>query len=351
MFGKVKEKLKWLFAPYERNRALYEHNLRYFFWEATLRCNLNCVHCGNTCHVKERSVRLSDNDVKAIFKDIAERYDSREITVAVLGGEPLMRRNLFSIMQTISNLRFSWGMSTNGTLVTKSVVRDCVKTGIKSVMLGVDGNEESHSLLSRNPQAFSKAIYAIKDFREAGVSVEVKTLVCPQTLPNLQYLYALLKTMNVAYWRLNLAKPTMDKSLLLNKDEFILLFNFVKSLDKTSLPLTEISEEGFFGYEIEKDIRSSNSYCAAGISMGGVLVDGSISACPCLGEEYIEGNISRISFTDAWEMRFEKFRNRTWLKTGECASCKLWKKCLGSSICYRNEKKEPIICYYKMLNK
>ncbi len=26
------------------------HELKYFFWECILRCNLNCLHCGSDCH-------------------------------------------------------------------------------------------------------------------------------------------------------------------------------------------------------------------------------------------------------------------------------------------------------------
>ena len=40
----------------ELNRAtlqdrIEEHELHQLFWECTLRCNLNCVHCGSDCRM------------------------------------------------------------------------------------------------------------------------------------------------------------------------------------------------------------------------------------------------------------------------------------------------------------
>ena len=37
-----------IFALYKKS-VTREHELTYLFWECTLRCNLNCRHCGSDC--------------------------------------------------------------------------------------------------------------------------------------------------------------------------------------------------------------------------------------------------------------------------------------------------------------
>lgn len=44
-----------VFRKYRKN-AITLHQLDYIFWECTLRCNLNCLHCGSDC-TKEMSVK------------------------------------------------------------------------------------------------------------------------------------------------------------------------------------------------------------------------------------------------------------------------------------------------------
>lgn len=39
---------KLVFLLY-RKAQVERHELDYLFWECTLRCNLNCLHCGSDC--------------------------------------------------------------------------------------------------------------------------------------------------------------------------------------------------------------------------------------------------------------------------------------------------------------
>ena len=41
--------LRYLLFKAYRNSAIKKHRLNYLFWETTLRCNLNCLHCGSDC--------------------------------------------------------------------------------------------------------------------------------------------------------------------------------------------------------------------------------------------------------------------------------------------------------------
>ena len=72
--------------------------------------------------------------------------------------------------------------------------------------------------------------------------------------------------------------------------------------------------------------------CAAGVSVASIRVDGAISGCTSIRANFNQGNIYRDKFWDVWQNRFEPFRNREWARCGECASCKMFRYCLGGGM-------------------
>jgi MoaA/NifB/PqqE/SkfB family radical SAM enzyme len=68
------------------------HELKYFFWECTLRCNINCLHCGSDCH-KESSIKdMPINDFLKVTEQIAKVQNPNKTMIVLTGGEPLMRK-------------------------------------------------------------------------------------------------------------------------------------------------------------------------------------------------------------------------------------------------------------------
>ena len=86
------------------------NELRTLFWEATLNCNAGCPFCGSRCG-ESRSPDLDGDAVIRAFERIAAAYDPSEIMVNVTGGEPLLRKDLFPVMERIHGLGFPWGWS------------------------------------------------------------------------------------------------------------------------------------------------------------------------------------------------------------------------------------------------
>ena len=81
--------------------------------------------------------------------------------------------------------------------------------------------------------------------------------------------------------------------------------------------------------------------------IGSILVDGSISACPNIDRRFAQGNIYHDNFLDVWENRFQRFRDRSWMKTGPCASCEVYKNCLGGAMhLHRKDADEILMCHY-----
>lgn len=75
----------------------------------------------------------------------------------------------------------------------------------------------------------------------------------------------------------------------------------------------------------EAEVRDTFFACRAGISVGSVLIDGAISACPSIRADYHQGNIYENDFMEVWNHRFKPYRDREWMKKDECADCKYFR--------------------------
>ncbi len=94
-------------------------------------------------------------------------------------------------------------------------------------------------------------------------------------------------------------------------------------------------------------VRDTPFFCRAGVNIGSVLVDGSISACPSLRSDYIQGNIYSDDFFSVWDDRFTVMRDRSWARTDDCKDCRWWRYCRGNGLHLRDEKSGKLLfCNY-----
>jgi MoaA/NifB/PqqE/SkfB family radical SAM enzyme len=74
------------------------------------------------------------------WKDIILQLKEEGITgVVFTGGEPTLRKDLLEIVEFASHLGFRMGLNTNGTLLSKDLMRDLLNLGISRVTVSVDG--------------------------------------------------------------------------------------------------------------------------------------------------------------------------------------------------------------------
>ncbi len=339
--------------------ASAEHRLRYLFWESTLSCNLNCRHCGSDCSsIRDTRLDLTTDEIIEGFESIATRYDPKGIMIAITGGEPLLRKDLFTVTERISALGFPWGMVTNGFAMTKEMVKECRRTGMRTITVSIDGLKDDHNWLRRNKDSFDRAIGAVRSLGDEAFlsNLQIATTVSRKVIDKLPDIYDFIGTEHIDEWRLITLFPggraRNDEDLLLRVGDYRKLYAFVRDARKNSPPImVTLDEEGYLGCDFEKEVRDSFYDCPAGIEVGGILANGDISACPSISRKLVQGNIRTGSFADCWENKFQPFRDRRWMKQGICESCSQWWICRGNSIHLWNfDKNEPDVCHFSYLN-
>jgi radical SAM protein with 4Fe4S-binding SPASM domain len=134
----------------------------------------------------------------------------------------------------------------------------------------------------------------------------------------------------------------------LTPEHFRGIMEFIKKTRKEGNIMASYGCEGFLG-NYESEVRNGFFFCHAGISVGSVLVDGSISACASIRPDYHQGNIYKDDFMDVWENKFQKYRDHSWMHTDDCASCRFWRYCQGNGMHLRDAEGKLLFCQLKKL--
>lgn len=341
----------------ERQRE--KHPLTYLFWECTLRCNLVCRHCGSSCGPQQiNKDELTTDEIKNVFNSIAEDFNPKQIMIAVTGGEPLLRKDIFEVMKYVYSLGFSWGMVTNGTLITSEIINQMKEAGMSTISVSVDGLEKSHNWLRYN-NSFKKTVRGLELLitSKCFKIIEVITCVHQRNLNELEKIYQFLIELRIDKWRLFTITPVgrakNNPELSLNCQQFRYLLEFIKSKRREKKKLKpSFCDEGFLGTEYEGEVRDQLFHCWAGINVGSILYNGEIAACPILPREYVrQGNVRRDRFSKIWNTKYQIFRDRNWRKQNECKNCLWWEFCEGNSLHLWDFKRNKLmLCNFNLIN-
>lgn len=332
-----------------------QHELRYLFWECTLRCNFYCKHCGSDCLQDSLLPDMPLSDFLGVLdREIIHLQDPRKVLIVLTGGEPTLRLDLLECGRSFQERGFAWGMVTNGWTFEENLWNKWVGAGLRSLTVSFDGIEEVHDQFRSHKGAYKKALQALQwAATRPELTFDAMTTLTPQSLPQLPLIRDTLISSGIKRWRLDRVFPKgralQHPELFLSNEQYAEMLCFIRQTRLKGSIRVDSGCDGFFG-EWEGHIRHAPFFCRAGINVGSVLADGSISACPSLRADYIQGNIYQNSFRDIWDNKFQIMRDRRWAKTGECSDCKHWKFCNGNGLHLRDEKSGKLAyCHLQQL--
>lgn len=350
-------KQKIILSLFQEHKAMQAklHKLTYLFWECTLRCNFNCVHCGSDCSKQTVVPDMPKEDFLKVLSDIQPHVDPNKTMIVLTGGEPLLRKDLEECGQAMYNMGYPWGFVTNGWGLTEKRLQSLLNAGLRSVTVSLDGYEEkTHDWFRGKEGSWLRALNAISRVASTPDLVyDVVTCVNKKNIADLPKLRDLLISLGVARWRLFTIFPkgrAKDNPFLkLTSEELIQLMEFISDTRREGKIKASYGCEGYLA-DYEMKVRDTPFFCQAGIHIGSVLVNGDISACPNLRGDYVQGNIYKDDFLTVWNTRYQIMRDRSWTKTGKCAACKSYKFCQGNGLHLRDEKTGELLhCHLEMM--
>lgn len=329
------------------------HELNYLFWECTTRCNLHCIHCGSDCQHDSAHPDMPLDDFMKALDTIPATHRPKGFTVVLTGGEPLLRPDIAQIGLEIRRRGFGWSMVSNGYHYTPDTHRVLMGAGMGALTISLDGLEATHNWMRNNLHSFERAVQAITlAAREPRLHFDVVTCVNKRNITELEALYDFLSKIGVKDWRLftiiPIGRAAGQPELFLDPSEIKRMMDFIVAKRHPQRPGLRVQYccEGYMG-PYEGKIRPSYYFCHAGINIAGVLIDGSINACPNIDRSFSQGSIYKDNFWDVWMERFLPFRERkTWTHKGICAHCRHYRNCLGNGMhTWHGNMEGPLVCH------
>jgi radical SAM protein with 4Fe4S-binding SPASM domain len=315
-------------------------------WDATKRCNLNCIHCSS----QDRGLsELSLGQIKDILDELASIGVRR---FQITGGEPLLRSDLCEILEYAAAKRISTSLATNGFLLDKARAEKLVSAGISSIQVSLHGPASVHNAIAQHRASFTRAVDSLRILRAIhGITVGVATTVMPLNLASLNELKALLLPLKIDYWSISSVLPAGKANdlpdLYLNPSQFRLLLEFIKNSRRHVS--VEYAENFPYLGKYDRYVRRGPRMCPAGVLSCCIGVDGHVKGCPDQADSdiYREGDLITQRFSDIWQQGFQRYRQWQALETDiRCKTCTDREKCHGGCVIMREKR---IHCYQDYL--
>lgn len=273
--------------------------------EVTTRCNNRCVHCYNA--------GVHDLPLDVAKRCLREMAELGTLFLTVTGGEPMLREDIWEILEDSVRLGFATLLYTNATLIGKAEAGRLKEAGVYHVDTTLLGSSaDTHDRLTRSQGSFEKTIAAIRHIRDAGMSILVKTPLLKENASEAVDIQRFVEGMGVQF---------MSSPLIFSKD------------DGDSGPLAHrLDDPQMKEFFKRGSVRSFLDYnggypCYMGISTLAVRADGEVH--PCISVPMSGGNVKEVSLKKIWadSEKFSYIRgNRDKMILG-CTDCGIKEWC------------------------
>jgi radical SAM protein with 4Fe4S-binding SPASM domain len=304
----------------------------------TERCNLLCRHCYQSAAVSEMTYEEVCGAMTEVKKTVHGWAVDHDIDVSpslhFTGGEPLVRQDLFAVLDYASGCGFSISLMTNGTLIDEAAARRIGEARVTDVQVSLDGTQEAHDSL-RGRGAYGRALDGVRHLVAAGVEANLNVTVTRRNMRQTGELVRVAEELGaggIAFSRLvpsGRGKGLMDEALTRAEtgrfyDELRLHRESSKIAVASRDPLAAIGD-------IEVEVPQTElpvGGCAAGIFGVTITADGTIM--PCRRMDLPIGNIRNNSLRELWVESpvLVALRSRESYHHG-CESCHYWPVCRG----------------------
>ncbi len=136
-------------------------------WNITQACNLRCKHC-----YQNASARPAPDELTLAEKlDVVDQLAAAGTPfLAIAGGEPLVCRDLWAVLEHATRRGIHLSLATNGTLLSPRNVQRLIEAGVKYVEASIDSLEPGeHDEFRGQSGSWARSIEGIRNSVSAGM--------------------------------------------------------------------------------------------------------------------------------------------------------------------------------------
>jgi AdoMet-dependent heme synthase len=300
-------------------------------WNVTRECNMKCSHCYINATEKKLANELTTQEAKKLMDQICKV--SRPLLI-LSGGEPLLRPDIFELIEYGASKGLKMGLGSNGSLIDDCVAAKLKTAGIATVSISLDSHiPAQHDEFRGVAGAWEKAVNACKVLRKNNVLVQVNTALTQQNYNQIDDIMSLAEGIGVENFHLFFLVPTGRGTKLTDispqKYEDMITNTFAK-VAKHKLNVRPSCAPQFMriakgmGLDMRQWIRG----CIAGLYYCRIYPNGDVTPCPYLPIKL--GNVRDKSLKEIWfnSPIFKALREPNSLK-GKCGTCEYRTLCGG----------------------
>ena len=258
--------------------------------DITWRCNERCVHCYLDHDGKGE---MTTEEIKDILRQLA---DCSTFFLSISGGEPLLRRDCFEILEYARALRFNVKLKTNAVMIGPKEAARIRKLGIEQVQISMYSHRpEVHDAITKLPGSLRRTTEAIRHLKANSVKVSVTDVLMKYNNRDVRGVKQLAKELGVNF----VVDPTItpmlsgDRSILslgitqAELEEVMHSEELVGDVDEYCAPPSAVDDDVLEGYS-----------CSAGHSLA--YISPFADVYPCVQFPMPCGSLRKQSFHEIW---------------------------------------------------
>ncbi|MBU7015279.1 MAG: radical SAM protein [Theionarchaea archaeon] len=297
--------------------------------EVTSRCNNLCQFCYNVWDKNHKSHH--DTNMTVILDRL------READVKMLfftGGEPLLRKDIFELIEYARTCKMKTCVVTNGTLLTEEKAQMLHHLNT-SVQVSLHGTEKTHDVLAGVPGAYRKAVKGLQELAEHRVPTNINLALTRLNFKELSHVDEVAQSLkaSLSMTRLVLTGRCADRTLQFNSQNISELMDFLLHCDvkrasiQSPFPLCCLGDEGIPSM-LEIYQKFDVVGCQGGITWCAVSPQGTVRTCGAMGKE--EGDLKKVSLRTIWSTSDFIWKCRTFSHVPQqCCDCGYLSLCTG----------------------
>ena len=305
-------------------------------WEITLKCNINCIHCGSSADKNVRPQELSTAEALDLIEQLSDLGCRR---IVLSGGEPFIREDWAVLGSRIKDLGIKLGYISNGLAINDDIIDLLYYLNPDSLSFSLDGgNAKTHDKIRGRKGVYDHLLTIMKKLTAKELFVSVVTSVHKMNLAELPQILEVLIECGVGAWQIQTTTPQgrMKKELALTDRDYYSMAEFIAEHRQKYKNIINILEADCVGYYSKLSPMMAMERwkgCQAGLRVIGIESDGGIKGCLSLhGEDYIEGRIRERNLKEIWNDKNNfKYNRRFEISQleGICKDCKYGAICRG----------------------
>jgi radical SAM protein with 4Fe4S-binding SPASM domain len=281
--------------------------------DLTYRCNERCVHCYLD---HDDHGEMTTAEIFGILEQLAE---AGTFFLTLSGGEVLMRRDFFAIVERARQLTFNVKVKTNGVMIRETEARRLRELAVEQIQISLYSHRpEVHDAITKLPGSLRRTVDCIRFLKQQGLKVSIANVLMRSNFADQQGVFALARELGVHYTLDPTITPKMDGDrsvvgLNIASSELQQIFrnpDVVGDIDEFCAPPPPPGDDILNGYP-----------CSAGHTSCYISPYGDIF--PCVSFPLPSGNLRTQRFSDIWNRssQLEQVRSIRARDLPTCSTC------------------------------